>query len=564
LKLLTATGTNFASYKNFDFDYSGAGLSLIYGATGSGKSTMLDIATWTLFGITAKGGSVDDVRSWQHNGEPTTVSLKVQTPLSEITVYRVRGSSKQNDLYWVEGASQEPHRGKNVVETQRLLEERLGVSSDTFLNASYFNEFSKTGQFFTAKAKDRRTVLEDVADLTLPQKIADSASSRRKEAREELAKAQAAYQRVEGRISQLEASLASLDFDIKAWAQARAQKEIVLQQKIKSFDTDKSSKIKQVRQSFSDWEEVRNASIDEKIKEIESLEANLPDAQELTSRVQHAQKEKCPTCGAFGNQELLIKAQVALETLKVQQRAIDAQKNTLERLAKAENPYARALTQAEALENHYEEQLTALRQEPNPYLSQKSRNTAELMKAKAELTALDAGQITAAEKEIAALTQLYDLSATLRAELLRKAVEDVQDETNRYLETYFDAELRVGFEMGNSDNLDVVIHKSGNECSYTQLSKGQRQLLRLSFSLAVQAAAANKAGVHFDNLFFDEALDGLDSSLKVKAYNLFEELASKHGSVFLIDHSSELQAMFDNRFHIQLVGDYSQIERENE
>lgn len=562
MKLLEVTACNFASYQNFVFDFSAPGLNLVYGPTGSGKSTVMDLAAWALFGITAKGGGVDEVRSWQ-SSDPTTVSLKVETPLAEITVHRVRGTQKQNDLYWLEGSDLDTkRRGKDLAETQKLLEARLGVTAETFLNSSYFHEFSSTGRFFTAKAKERRTVLEDVADLSLPQTIADKASTRRKAVKEELAQAQATYQRVEGRISQLEASLASLDFDIKAWTQANAEKIAILQQKIKTFDIDKLKKIKQVKESFDSWEEVRNDAIDKQIQEIEQLEAALPNVEELKHRLEHAQKEKCPTCGAFGNQELLIQSQVALGRVEDQQDVIDARKNSLERLVKAENPYAKSLMQAEAAENHYEEQLTAFMQEPNPYVSQKNRNAADLAKAKVELKTLGTGAIADATKELAALTQLYDLSSTLRAELLRKTVEEVQNETNRYLESYFDAEIRVDFSMGTSDNLDVVIHKSGNECSYAQLSKGQRQLLKLSFALAVQQASANKAGTHFDNLFFDEALDGLDASLKVKAFALFEELSTRHCSVFLIDHSPELQAMFTNKFRVELVGDYSEIERE--
>ncbi len=94
--------------------------------------------------------------------------------------------------------------------------------------------------------------------------------------------------------------------------------------------------------------------------------------------------------------------------------------------------------------------------------------------------------------------------------------------------------------------------------------KGQRQMLKLSFVLSVMAAASNKAGVHFDNLFFDEALDGLDTDMKVKAYGLLEELATRHGSVLVIDHAPEFQALFDRRYHVTLDGDHSHIEVGNE
>ena len=75
-------------------------------------------------------------------------------------------------------------------------------------------------------------------------------------------------------------------------------------------------------------------------------------------------------------------------------------------------------------------------------------------------------------------------------------------------------------------------------------------------------ASANKAGQHIENLFLDEALDGLDVNLKVKAYALFEKLSQEHSSVLVIDHAPELQALFHQKFHVELVGDVSQIEEE--
>jgi len=157
------------------------------------------------------------------------------------------------------------------------------------------------------------------------------------------------------------------------------------------------------------------------------------------------------------------------------------------------------------------------------------------------------------------LDQLYDLSFKLRGELLRQSIKHVEVNTNRLLETYFDSALRVSFELSKLDDLNVTIAKNGNECSYRQLSKGQRGLLKLCFSISIMEIAANKAGLKFETLFFDEALDGLDTELKLKAYNLFAELEKSHSSVLVIDHNSELQSLFTKQYHVKLVNEESEI-----
>ena len=178
-------------------------------------------------------------------------------------------------------------------------------------------------------------------------------------------------------------------------------------------------------------------------------------------------------------------------------------------------------------------------------------------------TLLDAS-IASIEHKIASLTRLYDLSFELRGELLKKAVNQIQSDTNGYLEKYFDAEIRVFFSAEDLDNFDVIIQKSGFECSFKQLSKGQRQLLKLCFAVSIMAASANTAGIHFSNIFMDEALDGLDDDLKIKAFNLLSELESEHESVIIIDHAPAFQNLFSKRYHVTMDSDVSSIELEHE
>ena len=92
MKILKVEVTNFGSYPHLEFDFTKGGLSLLYGKTGAGKSTLIDAICWCLFGVTPRGGSIDSVRTWD------AVSSTAGTIWTEAgTICRTR---RPNDLYY--------------------------------------------------------------------------------------------------------------------------------------------------------------------------------------------------------------------------------------------------------------------------------------------------------------------------------------------------------------------------------------------------------------------------------------------------------------------------------
>lgn len=577
MKLLNCTATNFASYEHLSFDFSETGLALLHGATGAGKSTILDLATWGLFGITAKGGTVDEVRSWSSE-EPTEVLIDVEMQdNSIIAIRRTRGTAKQNDLYWLECPDLEtPHRGKDIQETQRLIEARLGISADLFLTAAYFSEFTKTGQFFTSNAKARRQVLEEVADLSLPHKLSLKASAARKAVNKGVDIAQSNKDRLQGSIDQLRRSIEGSEASYEDWQVQKAKKVAEYQAKSKTFEQDKFNKITYLQKRELGFNTEKDIKIDRQLAHIKDLESKLYNALQLESQVADWKETvdmlqniatKCEECGQPLNDGIenakwnMAKAVEALHENQRVQGRVQIEKERLSYIVDEPNPYATQLEVELMAVNQYDVFIAQEEARSNPFKAQLKQLGEELCTLDSSLTEATVSY-DALYLKVNALTHLLDLCSTLRGELLKNAVHSIESETNRYLETYFDAEIKVTFTVDDADNLDVGIQKSGYECSYTQLSKGQRQLLKLSFSLAVQEAAANKAGVHFDNLFLDEPTEGMDADLKLKSYALFEELSAKHNNILVIDHDKGLQNLFANKYQVTLKGDHSEVSKD--
>mgnify|MGYP002413704537 FL=1 len=86
-------------------------------------------------------------------------------------------------------------------------------------------------------------------------------------------------------------------------------------------------------------------------------------------------------------------------------------------------------------------------------------------------------------------------------------------------------------------------------------------MLKLAFNVAYMEAAQNCAGVKIDTVMLDEALNGLDADLKVKAYNLVEYLGTIYSSVIVIEHSEEFKTLFPTVFKVSKEGSRSQVEQ---
>ncbi len=574
MKLGKLSILNFGSYPHFSMDFSNLGLSLLYGNTGSGKSTVMDMSSWVLFGATAKDGSVDDVRSWQTPDEVTSGVQEVELPSGKITITRIRGSTGKNDLYWNEGESDEKKRGKDITETQKLLEQRLGVDADTYIMAAYFHEFSPAGSFFVSKAKDRRALFERIAHLELPKKIADGASEERKAAKASLEAAEKKRARTLGQIEEIENSRRNTADSIISWDEDHAAELVAIQYAADNFVQYQAKTCATIAGALAKWEATKASTIETLVSEIEAIQV-IPDA-EFDSTIQQAKEmalpaeKHCSKCKQpVRDLEKVKELELIVTTLELRRRdnarslaKKDLRLEQLRNLNDSINPYEDKLAAAKQQPNICYEQLKTEQARINPHLE--SIKTLDLNYAAkfVEAESVEAS-LQSLRSHIAQLTKLYDLSSILRAELLKSAVKSIEEATNKILDTYFDSELSVRFEL-SGDNLDIDIQKSGYACNFKQLSKGQRGLLKLAFVRSVMKASANRAGIHFDTIFFDESLDGLDESLKVKAFNLFQEIESEHASVLMIDHAQSFQNLFTKKFKVTMTGDVSSMEEENE
>lgn len=498
MKLIKAQIENFSSYESLEFNFSDQGLALVSGPTGSGKSTLCDIAPWILFGKTAKGGAVDDILSWPGD-KVAKGSILVEILGQSIKITRSRGPKpKDNDLY-----IDDQIRGKDITDTQKLINQRLNLDCELYLSGSYVHEFSSTAAFFITTPKARRTICEQLVDLSLAKKIQVDSSEQKKELKrlyQETTQIIASNKKEIATNASLIATFKarSLKFD----EQKAVSVERLLDQAI-SFDKSTTDQVLNIRE--------QNDMLAEAVAALEGQEA-------------------CPTCGAEDHRRKNLLAEITRNTKQAQQ------------LKAAKNPYNSQLQAEKLKENTYLEQVTELEYHLK-YLELQTDNLET--KAKDEACT------------ISDLDLLSDLLVSFRSNLVTTTIQSLQDTTNTLLATHFDSEIQVEFD--STEDVEVSIIKDGNQCVYSQLSKGQRQLLKLCFAVSVMKQVSNHHGMSFQQLFFDECLDGLGDAMKFRALGLFQALELEYNSIFVVDHSESIKPFFSKQIQVELNSGISTI-----
>lgn len=529
MRFLRAEATNFGSYDKLSFEFKDLGLCLLKGASGAGKSTIHDLIPWVLFGHTSKGGKVDDVINWIKN-ETTEGALSLQLNDSRVIIVR-RSRGKTPDLSWTSDVDYYPVRGKDLPDTQRLLNELLGFDLDTYLMGAYFNEFSPSSTFFMDKKSRQRETLESLVSLVIPIKLDDEITHRKRDTIKS--------------IESLEKKAAIISYNLELLKNREAAQQYIA----KDFENTQSQKIKENKVLEETFEINRNSQI----LELESKRKNYEEEkqaklfrvkQEISRISSMMSKELCAYCGGKGPsyEDHITKVSNLETTIYSLQHATNLWDIKIDKLRSTQNPHSNKVMCTE-----------------NPYILEIKQTQEKIEELHLQHLSLT-NPIASLTSFVSNLNQLSQLSDKLRGVMIKNTIEQIQKDTNLFLEKMFDGEISVKFDIKAKDNIDVALKKNSYDCSYSQLSRGQRSMLKLCFSVAMMKAIENKTGVHFSVLFFDEVLDGLSSNLKVKALSIFQYLSLRHESVLVTDHATEIEPEFDTRFLVTQEGDYSRVE----
>ena len=559
---------NFLSWKELEFDITD-GVTLIDGwnhddntSEGSGKSAVVNALCFGLFGKLPKDAKVDEVI---RQGEKSC-EINIITP--EFTIVRTR---KPNEIF-VEHKDRGRIKGKDAKETQKIIEEMLGFSYETFMQTIYFAQnYGK--KFITSTQEDKGRILSEVQDLQLFDRARVEAQERQRDVRQ--------------RLAQDESGLLSYEKDIRhvkekiTMLKTQSERETFqVSQRIRKAE-------KQVKEYTKQAKEFKKVNINRLQKVVDKLDKQLDKITDAHDEYNTAMYDKnrlrkdvdglkdiidnphkdCPTCGTILETR---------ETKEIERKWLYLREE-LQEFPMPHKPQDQKELRKEISRLHRE-----MREGERNNGNEKVITT-KLKYALSEIEEAKAIKIEDVSHDVEALSEhVFDLirekqslcdqikesrSADHRLETLKRgfkeiksfvfnsALLDLTNKTNTYLTELFDVPIQIMFTNENMKiGMDVVF--DGKPRGLGLLSGGQFRRVSLAVDLALSDIINIRKGSKFNLLILDEYFKDLSEQSMEKCLKLLERLGK---STILIEHNSIFKSIVDKTFEVELRGGVSSV-----
>lgn len=154
-------------------------------SNGIGKSSIPEIIIYTLFGKTIKNPKKISHKNVINN--QIGKNLKTEVIIGDYKIIRTRKPDslriwEDKDNKW--GEETEITLG-GIPATQKLIEERIGLNYETFVNILVFTD-NNTGSFLECDASNKRQIVENLLSLEKYREIAEKTKELRKEKKDEI------------------------------------------------------------------------------------------------------------------------------------------------------------------------------------------------------------------------------------------------------------------------------------------------------------------------------------------------------------------------------------------
>lgn len=237
----------------------------------------------------------------------------------------------------------------------------------------------------------------------------------------------------------------------------------------------------------------------------------------------------------------------------------------LESESKIENPHLDKIDLHKKEINPFPERILQAVQEENPYNTKAIDIFKELEKSKEQLKERDLDIIKVEHRLRLGEYWKSALGVYIKSMLMDSFLEQLNIQANEYLETLFGGVLKIQLssvtegKKGVKEKIDQKIFNGNHECSYNNLSGGERSRVCLAVNLALSDITCNSLGTSFSLLMLDEVFNGLDSAGKEQTMKLLKELEPRFETILVIDHTEEFKSLFSNTITVKKKGGVSYI-----
>ena len=528
------------------------------GANGSrngvGKTSLLNAVSYALYGQALTNIRKDNLINLT-NTKGMLVSLEFSVNGRE---YRIERGRKPNVLrFFIDNKEQEAEDNAqgDSRKTQESIEHLLGMSHELFKHIVALNTY--TEPFLGLKPNDQRAIIEQLLGITLLSEKATAIKEQIK-ATKDLQQAEdfriKAIQEANKRVAEQIESLKKRQTLWAAKNNETCEALTVAIQQLTHVDIDAEvAAQRELVEYLSKQQSI--ASLTTALKrERSDLTKAEREVAKLTTEIASLRDHKCYACGqAFhderqndvlaGKESALVQHQeaIALHSSKITE--IESGLDELGQLGPKPAPFYGSLEEALNHKTTLEvlvRDLSAARGEVNPYTEQISE-----METKA-LQTVDYTQVNDLTRLLEHQEFLLKLLTNKDSFIRKKIIDQSLSYLNARLTYYLD-KIGLPHEVTFLNDLSVQITELGRELDFDNLSRGERNRLIISLSLAFRDVWESLYRP-INLLFVDELLDsGLDQVGTESAMAILKKMTrERKKSIWLVSHRDELIGRVEN------------------
>jgi DNA repair exonuclease SbcCD ATPase subunit len=540
----------FCSIPYLELNLGSKGITVIRGATGEGKTTILSALVWGAYGKNLKGKS--DVNTWEkyrpknYNGTKVEIYFGKDGKTHKITrclKYKgeVNGAKGKDRLIYEIDAVEVSEKNKG--EIQALINADLGMSYSLFMNSILFGQGMK--RLIQESSSDKKDLFEEIFELEYISKARDIAKGYYTEALREYNEISQKYssskekkQSIQRMLDDLKKQANHVKNDLSSRVKvlekklsllAKAKKENELRETV----TYKNRIEQRIQEARDNQKELLNKINDAKKKTRVSLEEFIGVIIKLLKRgdIKNSLKRLMEVKKAFGDIERL--------------------QDKCSKLADKISNYRDKLEELRDQEyeaNKVQRDIDLTKAEIKKLLSEKKAgvNMGLIKKYKTQLSTLS-DKLQAIESEMEEKRSKVDNYKWVMDDPLGNRgikaflFESSLDILNETLESYSEV---LGFSIlfyvdiqGVKKDFNTQIIMDGIEVSYEELSGGQKQLVNLAMAFAMNEVMTKAKGINI--AFLDEVFENLSSEYVDLVIGLIRKIY-KDKTLYLISHQESL------------------------
>jgi len=559
-KNLLSTGNQWS-----EIDFIKHNTALIIGTNGSGKSTVLDALTFSLFG-----------KSFRKINKPQLVnSINERDCVVEIE-FSI-GSIEWKVIRGIKPAVFEIYKNNVLLDQSSAALDQQKWLEQTVLKMNYrsFTQIVILGSstfvpFMQLTTANRREVIEDLLDIRIFSAMNTIIKEKIRTKKDEIKSLELKKQNLKDKVEMQKSFIEELENRGNANINANKRKISDLDAEVGIYMTENAKTEEDIFKYTKEQEEVIGAA--EKLGKLNNLKGKISQKVSTITKEYKFFSENtvCPTCTQAIEEEFRLN------------RITDAQ-NKAKELQKG----FQELEETMKFEQERERQFLALSKEITKLNHEISQNNTRISISQRQIRNLESEVQTITEQlenrntENEKLEEFrdnlqktfddlsdkkeeivhYDFAYSLlkddgvKTKIIKKYLPLINQQVNRYLQMmdfYINFKLNEEFD----ETIQSPIHE---DFSYASFSEGEKARINLALVFAWREVAKLKNSVHTNLILFDEVFDssldgfGTDEFLKIIRYVI------KDANVFVISHKTGLEDKFETVHRFEKVKGFSRI-----